>query len=381
LEYHKREGERTGMIIGAPREIKNNEYRVSLVPAGVKALVDSGHKVIVETSAGEGSGISDKEYLKAGAVIRRSATNIYEEAEMIIKVKEPLPQEYDLLGEGQILYTFLHLAPALELTKALLRQKVIGIAYETVQLEDGSLPLLTPMSEIAGRLSIQVGAYYLQKENGGSGVLLGGVPGVSAGNVTIIGGGTVGTNAAKIALGMGANVTILDINLDRLRYLDDILDGRAITLASNIDNIEVSVADADLVIGAILIPGARAPHLVTRDMIAKMRKGSVIVDVAIDQGGCIETSVPTTFEKPTFTVDGVIHCCVANMPAAVSRTSTFALTNVTLPYVLKLADLGYEKALRTDDSLKKGLNVFKGKLVYKPVAESLGLQYTPLETF
>ncbi|GAI01370.1 unnamed protein product [marine sediment metagenome] len=369
------------MIIGVPREIKNNEYRVSLVPAGVKALVDSGHKVIVETSAGEGSGISDKEYLKAGAVIRRSATNIYEEAEMIIKVKEPLPQEYDLLGEGQILYTFLHLAPALELTKALLRQKVIGIAYETVQLEDGSLPLLTPMSEIAGRLSIQVGAYYLQKENGGSGVLLGGVPGVSAGNVTIIGGGTVGTNAAKIALGMGANVTILDINLDRLRYLDDILDGRAITLASNIDNIEVSVADADLVIGAILIPGARAPHLVTRDMIAKMRKGSVIVDVAIDQGGCIETSVPTTFEKPTFTVDGVIHCCVANMPAAVSRTSTFALTNVTLPYVLKLADLGYEKALRTDDSLRKGLNVFKGKLVYEPVAESLGLQYTPLETF
>ena len=369
------------MIIGVPREIKNNEYRVSLVPAGVKALVDSGHKVIVETSAGEGSGISDKEYLKAGAVIRRSATNIYAEAEMIIKVKEPLPQEYDLLGEGQILYTFLHLAPALELTKALLRQKVIGIAYETVQLEDGSLPLLTPMSEIAGRLSIQVGAYYLQKENGGSGVLLGGVPGVSAGNVTIIGGGTVGTNAAKIALGMGANVTILDINLDRLRYLDDILDGRAITLASNIDNIEVSVVDADLVIGAILIPGARAPHLVTRDMIAKMRKGSVIVDVAIDQGGCIETSVLTTFEKPTFTVDGVIHCCVANMPAAVSRTSTFALTNVTLPYVLKLADLGYEKALRTDDSLRKGLNVFKGKLVYEPVAESLGLQYTPLETF
>ncbi len=369
------------MIIGVPREIKNHEARVSLVPAGVKALVDSGHKVVVETSAGEGSGISDKEYLKAGAVIRRSATNIYEEAEMIIKVKEPLPQEYDLLGEGQILYTFLHLAPALELTKALLRQKVIGIAYETVQLEDGSLPLLTPMSEIAGRLSIQVGAYYLQKENGGSGVLLGGVPGVSAGNVTIIGGGTVGTNAAKIALGMGANVTILDINLDRLRYLDDILDGRAITLASNIDNIEVSVADADLVIGAILIPGARAPHLVTRDMIAKMRKGSVIVDVAIDQGGCIETSVPTTFEKPTFTVDGVIHCCVANMPAAVSRTSTFALTNVTLPYVLKLADLGYEKALRTDDSLRKGLNVFKGKLVYEPVAESLGLQYTPLETF
>lgn len=372
------------MIIGVPREIKNNEYRVSLVPAGVKALVDSGHKVMVETSAGEGSGISDKEYLKAGAVIRRSATNIYEEAEMIVKVKEPLHPEYGLLHEGQILFTYLHLAPVLELTKALLRQKVIGIAYETVQLEDGSLPLLTPMSEIAGRLSVHIGAYYLQKENGGSGVLLGGVPGVSAGNVTIIGGGVVGTNAAQMALGLGANVTILTRNVNRLRYLSEILRGdlgNLTTLVENSSTIESAVINADLVVGAVLVPGARAPHLVTRDMIAKMRKGSVIVDVAVDQGGCCETTKPTTHDDPVFTVDDVIHYCVPNMPAAVSRTSTFALTNVTLPYVLKLADLGYEKALRTDDSLRKGLNVFKGKLVYEPVAESLGLQYTPLETF
>jgi alanine dehydrogenase len=269
----------------------------------------------------------------------------------------------------------------LELTKALLAQKVIGIAYETVQLADGSLPLLTPMSEIAGKLSIQVGAYHLQRDNGGSGVLLGGVPGVRAGNVVIIGGGTVGTNAARIALGMGATVTIIDINIERLRYLGDILGGKLVTLASNKSNIEAAIADADLVVGAILIPGARARKLVTRDMIAKMRKGSVIVDVAIDQGGCCETSAPTTHDNPIFTVDGVNHYCVPNMPAAVSRTSTFALTNATLPYVLKLADLGYEGALQADGNLKKGLNVFKGKLVYKPVAESLGLQYTPVEAF
>jgi len=370
-----------GMIIGVPREIKNNEYRVSLVPAGVRALVENTHKVIVEKSAGEGSGISDEEYLEAGAVIRQSPSDIYKEAELIIKVKEPLPQEYDLLSEGQILYAFLHLAPALELTKALLRRKVIGIAYETVQLEDGSLPLLTPMSEIAGKMSIQLGCHYLQKENGGSGVLLSGVPGTNPGNVAIIGGGTVGTNAAKVALGIGAKVTILDTNLDSLRYLDDILDGRAITLASNIDNIEVSVVDADLVIGAVLMPGARTPCLVTRGMTAKMRKGSVIVDVAIDQGGCVEGAVPTTFDRPTFTVDGVILCCLTNMPSAVARTSTFALTNATLPYALKLADLGYKEALLSDNALRKGLNVFMGKLTNKAVAESLGLQYTLLETF
>ena len=369
------------MIIGVPREIKNNEYRVAMVPAGVRALIENGHRVLVERSAGEGSSISDDEYLQVGAEIKQSAKDVFEEAEMIVKVKEPLPQEYNLLREGQILFTYLHLASALELTKALLAQKVIGIAYETVQLADGSLPLLTPMSEIAGKLSIQVGAYHLQRDNGGSGVLLGGVPGVRAGNVVVIGGGTVGTNAARIALGMGATVTVIDINVDRLRYLGDILGGKLVTLASNKSNIEAAIADADLVVGAILIPGARARKLVTRDMIAKMRKGSVIVDVAIDQGGCCETSTPTTHDSPTFTIDGVNHYCVPNMPATVSRTSTFALTNATLPYILKLAGLGYEEALRRDDSLRKGLNVFKGKLVCKPVAESLGLEYTPIEAF
>lgn len=369
------------MIVGVPKEIMNNEYRVAMVPAGVRALIENGHKVLVEKSAGEGSGISDEEYLQVGAEIKQSAQAVFEGAEMIVKVKEPLPEEYNLLSEGQILFSYLHLAPALELTKALLAQKVIGIANETVQLADGSLPLLVPMSEIAGKLSIQVGAYYLQRENGGSGVLLGGVPGVGAGRVVIIGSGTVGTNAAKVALGMGAAVTILDINIDRLRYLSDILGGKLVTIASNKSHIESAIADADLVVGAILIPGAKAKKLVTRDMIARMRKGSVVVDVAVDQGGCFETSVPTTHDNPVFTVDGVIHYCVANMPAVVSRSSTFALTNATLPYVLKLADLGYEEALRTDDSLRKGLNVFKGKLVYKPVAESLGLQYIPLETF
>ena len=369
------------MIVGVPKEIKNHEYRVALVPAGARALIENGHKVLIEKSAGEGSGISDEEYRQVGAEISPSAQAVFGEAEMIVKVKEPLPVEYDLMHEGQILFTFLHLAPVLELTQALLRQKVIGIAYETVELADGSLPLLTPMSEIAGRISVQVGAYYLQKENGGSGVLLGGVPGVNAGNVTIIGGGVVGTNAAQMALGLGANVTILTRNVNRLRYLSEVLHGNLTTLVENSITIENSVINADLVVGAVLVPGARAPCLVTRDMLARMRKGSVIVDVAVDQGGCCETTKPTTHADPVFTVDGVVHYCVANMPAAVSRTSTFALTNVTLPYVLKLADLGYAEAMRTDAALRKGLNVFKGKLVYEPVAESLGLQYTPLETF
>jgi len=369
------------LIVGVPKEIKNNEYRVAMVPAGVRALIEDGHRVLVESSAGEGSGISDEEYRRVGAEIKQSAQAVFDEAEMIVKVKEPLSEEYDLLHEGQILFTFLHLASSLELTKTLLRREIIGIAYETVQLADGYLPLLIPMSEIAGKLAIQVGAYYLQRENGGSGVLLGGVPGVRTGNIAIIGGGAVGTNAAKVALGMGATVTILDLNLDRLRYLTDILKGNLLTLASNKSNIEAAVADADLVVGAILIPGAKAKKLVTRDMIATMRKGSVIVDVAVDQGGCFETSVPTTHDNPVFTVDGVIHYCVTNIPAAVSRSSTFALTNVTLPYVSKLADLGYNEALRRDTSLRKGLNVLNGQLVYKPVAESLGLEYTPLEAF
>ena len=375
----ERRKERIGLIVGVPKEIKNNEYRIAMVPAGVRALIENGHKVLVERAAGEGIGISDEEYIQAGAEIKESAPAVFGEAEMIVKVKEPLPQEYDLLNEGQILFTYLHLAPALELTQALLAQKVIGIAYETVQLEDGSLPLLIPMSEIAGKLSIQFGACYLQKENGGSGVLLGGVPGTEAGRVTIIGAGIVGTNAAKVATGIGANVTILDIDVNRLRYLKDIFGNNVTALVANSSSIEAAVTNADLVIGAVLIPGARAPRLVTRDMVAKMRKGSVVVDVSVDQGCCIETAAPTSFDNPTFIVDGVIHCCVTNMPSAVSRTSTFALTNATFPYALKIANLGYQEALRSDSALRKGLNVFKGKVTNKSVADSLGLEYVPPE--
>ncbi len=304
------------MIVGVPKEVKNHEYRVAMVPAGVHSLVDDGHTVLVEASAGEGSGISGTEYVEAGAEIRPAAEEIFAQADMIVKVKEPLPEGYPLLRAGQVLFTYLHLAPAPELTKALLEREIVGIAYETVQLDDGLLPLLTPMSEVAGKLSIQVGAHWLEKENGGSGVLLAGVPGTSPGNVAIIGGGVVGTNAAKVALGMGANVTVLDINLDRLRYLADVLAGRLSVLASNVYNIEEAVAAADLVIGGLLIPGAKAKKVVTRDMIAKMRKGSVIVDVAIDQGGCVEGAVPTTHEDPVFTVDGVTMYCVANLPGA-----------------------------------------------------------------
>jgi alanine dehydrogenase len=369
------------VIIGVPKEIKTNEYRVGMVPAGVRPLVEKGHHVLIEKAAGEGSGISDEEYQIAGAKIVDSVKKVFVEAEMIVKVKEPLPEEWGLLKEGQILFTYLHLAPAGELTKTLLEKKVIGIAYETVQLPDGSLPLLEPMSEIAGKLAIQVGACYLQKENGGSGILLGGVPGIKTGNVTVIGGGTVGMNAARVALGMGATVAILDINLARLRYLADIFNGRLVLLASNKNNVENAVSEADLVIGATLIPGAKAEKLVTRYMLNRMRKGSVIVDVAVDQGGCCETSVPTTHDDPVFTVDGVIHYCVTNMPSAVSRSATFALTNATFPYVLKLADYGLKEALTADEPLRKGLNVFEGMLVSAPVARSLGLQYTPLGIF
>lgn len=369
------------MIIGVPKEIKNNEYRVAMVPAGVRAMIERGHRVLMEKAAGEGSGIKDEEYRRVGAEVKELAKEIFGEAEMVVKVKEPLPEEYELFYEGQILFTYLHLAPALELTKALLRKKVVGIAYETVQLPDGSLPLLEPMSEIAGKLAIQLGAYYLQKENSGSGILLGGVPGIKAGNVTVIGGGTVGMNAARVALGMGASVTIIDININRLRYLADILGGRLVTLASNKTTIENAVVEANLVVGATLAPGAKTEKLVTRNMVTRMQKGSVIVDVAVDQGGCCETSVPTTLDKPVFMVDGVLHYCVSNMPSAVSRSATFALTNTTFPYILKLADMGYQGALRTDATLKKGLNVYKGKLVNAPVAKSLGLQYSALEDF
>jgi alanine dehydrogenase len=366
------------MIVGVPREIKNNEYRVAMAPAGVRALVENGHTVIIEQAAGEGSGISDYEFIQAGAKIAPAAA-VYDAAEMIVKVKEPLPVEYNLLKEGQILFTFLHLAPAPELTRALLEHKIVGIGYETVQIENGSLPLLIPMSEIAGKLAVQIGAHYLQKENGGSGVLLGGVPGVKPGHVAIIGGGTVGLNAAKIALGMEANVTLLDTNLDKLRYLSDILDDRITVLMSNLHSVEEAVIDADLVIGAVLVPGAKAKKLVTRAMVARMRKGSVMVDVAIDQGGCFETSHPTSFEDPVFLVEGVIHYCVANMPGCVARTSTFALTNSTCPYIQKLANLGYAKALLEDAALRRGLNVFKGQLTNPRVAEATGIAYTPFE--
>jgi alanine dehydrogenase len=367
------------MIVGIPREIKNNEYRVAMVPSGVRSMVENHHKVIIQKSAGEGAGISDAEYLAAGASIRPEAESLFKEAEMILKVKEPLPAEYQMLREGQILFTYLHLAPAPELTRVLLERKIVGIAYETVQLENGSLPLLTPMSEIAGKLSIQVGAHYLERENGGRGILLGGVPGVCEAEVVVVGGGTVGINAAKVALGMGAHVTVIDINLERLRYLDDVLDGNISLLVSNTENIENAALNADLLIGGLLIPGAKAKKVISRKIVSRMKKGSVIVDVAIDQGGCVETSVPTTFDKPIFLVDGVIHYCVANMPGSVARTSAYALTNSTCPYAIKLANLGCKEALREDLSLRKGLNIFKGKLTNKPVAEAQGLEYTVYE--
>jgi alanine dehydrogenase len=367
------------MIIGVPKEIKNHEYRVAIVPAGVHSLVEDGHKVIIQASAGEGSGISDAEYLAAGAELRSTAEEVFSEAEMVVKVKEPLPREYPLLRPGQLLFTYLHLAPAPELTRALLDRAIVGIAYETVQANGGPLPLLTPMSEVAGKLSVQIGAHFLEKENGGSGVLLGGVPGTPPGKVAIVGGGVVGTNAAKVAIGMGAEVTILDINLERLRYLADVFGSSIKVLASNTHNVEQAVAEADLVIGALLIPGAKAKKVITKAMIAKMRKGSVIVDVAIDQGGCVEGAVPTSHEHPVIDMDGVILCCVANLPGAVARTSTFALTNATFPYVSELANLGYKAALKSDGALAKGLNVLEGKLVCKAVAEGVGMQYTAVD--
>jgi alanine dehydrogenase len=367
------------MIVGVPKEVKNHEYRVAMVPAGVKSLVQDGHTVLIQASAGEGSGISDAEYAAAGAQIRPAAEEVFAEADMIVKVKEPLPEEYPLLRKDQVLFTYLHLAPAPALTKALLERGVIGIAYETVQLANGSLPLLIPMSEVAGRLSIQVAAHWLEKENGGSGVLLGGVPGTAPANVTIVGGGTVGINAAKMALGMGANVTILDLSLERLRYLDDVLGGRLTVLASNDVNVEKAVVDSDAVIGALLIPGAKAKKVVTKDHMARMRKGSVVVDVAIDQGGCVEGAAATSHDDPVLKMGGVTLYCVANMPGCVARTSTFALTNATFPYASTLANLGYEAALKADPALAKGLNLLQGKLVSQAVAEGVGMDYVAYE--
>jgi alanine dehydrogenase len=366
------------MVVGTVREIKDNEYRVGLVPGGVKTLVDSGHQVLVESRAGEGSGVSDDEYRQAGAQIAGTAAEVWKRSEILIKVKEPIEAEYGHLREGQILFTYLHLAPLPQLTRVLLERKVTGVAYETITGGDGSLPLLTPMSEVAGRMSIQVGARYLERINGGRGVLLGGVPGVPPAEVIIIGGGVVGMNAAKMALGMGARVTILDRSVTKMQYIDDVFGGHVATLMSNPIAIARAAARADLLIGAVLIPGAAAPKLVTRSMVTGMKKGSVIVDVAVDQGGCIETTHPTTHSDPTFVVDGVVHYCVANMPGAVPRTSTFALTNVTFPYLLRMARKGLKQALQEDPSLVPGVNTYAGRLTCAPVAEAQGLPYTPL---
>ena len=365
------------MIIGCPKEIKDQERRVGLTPAGVDALVRAGHTVYMETNAGLASGFADEEYTAAGAQILSDAPALYAAADMIIKVKEPLEPEYDLLKEGQILFTYLHLAPDPAQTQALLKKKVTAIAYETVQLPDGSLPLLTPMSEVAGRLSIQIGAQLLESNYGGRGILLGGVPGVEHAHVVIVGGGNVGANAAKIATGMGATVTILDISPKRLSYLDDVFGSRVQTMLSNPYNIARAVKSADLVIGCVLIPGAKAPKLVTEEMVKSMRPGSVLLDVAIDQGGSIETiDRITTHTDPYFIKHGVLHYSVANMPGAVPRTSTLALTGATLPYALKIANLGAEAACKADSSLMKGLNTYNGHLTFKAVADGQGLPYT-----
>ena len=364
------------MRVGVPKEIKTAEARVGITPPGVEAFVNNGHEVYIEKEAGLGSGITDEEYIKAGAKIVNTSKEIYETADLILKVKEPQPNEYDYLREGQVLFAYLHLAPDKQQTQALLDRKVIGIAYETVQLDNGSLPLLTPMSEIAGRMAVTIGAYLLTNMNKGRGIVLGGVPGVEPAEVVIIGGGTVGINAARTAIGMGARVTVIDIDPRRLAYLDDIFNGRATTLMSNNYNIAQSAQRADLLIGAVLIPGARTPKLVTKDIVKTMKNGSVIVDVAIDQGGCVETcNITTSHNNPYFIRYGVVHYSVPNIPGAVPRTSTFALTNVTLPYALQIANKGDKNALLENQALLKGLNVYKGMLTYKPVAEAQGLHY------
>jgi alanine dehydrogenase len=368
------------MKIGVPKEMKNNENRVAITPAGVMTLVKAGHEVYVEKGAGLGSGFSDEEYEKAGATIVSSAQEAWS-AEMVMKVKEPLPQEYSYFREGLILFTYLHLAAEEALTKELMEKKVVGIAYETVQLPNGALPLLTPMSEVAGRMSVQVGAQFLEKPHGGKGILLGSVPGVRRGKVTIIGGGIAGTNAAKMAVGLGAEVTILDINPDRLRELDDLFGDHVTTLMSNPYNIAESVQQSDLVIGAVLIPGARAPKLVTEEMIRSMSPGSVLVDIAIDQGGIFETTDRvTTHDDPIYVKHGVVHYAVANMPGAVPRTSTFALTNVTIPYALQIANKGYREACLQNEALLKGMNTLNGYITYKAVAQAHGLPYKDAKT-
>ncbi len=366
------------MIVGVPKEIKNNEYRVAMTPAGVQQLVEQGHTVLVETKAGEGSRFTDDQYERIGARIVPTAADAWG-AEMVIKVKEPIAPEYQFMRSDLVLFTYLHLAAEEALTHAMIESGVTGIAYETVESPDGSLPLLTPMSEVAGRMAIQVGAHFLERSHKGRGMLLGGVPGVPGANVVILGGGVVGTNAAHIALGIGANVTIMDTNLDRLRYLEHVLHGRLTTMASNSYNIAEAARNADLLVGGVLIKGARAPRLVTRDMIATMNPGSVIVDVAVDQGGCVETIHATTHSDPVYIIDEVVHYGVANMPGAVPRTSTLALSNATLPYVVRLARNGAERSMAADPGLAKGLNTYQGKVTYQAVAEAFGLNYTPYE--
>ncbi len=368
------------MIVGILKEIKTEENRVCMTPAGAEVMVQNGHTVLVEKSAGDGSGFKDESYLSAGAEIVETPKEIFDRAEMVMHVKEPLAPEYDMIREGQIVFTYLHLAAAEELTHALVKSKAVCIAYETIQKKDGSLPLLTPMSEVAGRMAIQQGAKYLEMAQGGHGTLLGGVPGVDPGNVVVIGGGVVGVNAAKMACGLGAKVYILDMNLDRLRYLDDIMPANCYALYSSPATIRDQISRADVVVGAVLIPGAKAPKLITRDMLKLMKPGAVLVDVAIDQGGCFETSRATTHGDPIYTVDGVVHYCVANMPGAVPRTSTMALTNATLPYALEIANKGWAKAIYQNEEIKLGANVVNGKVTYDAVAEAFGLEYTPIDS-
>ncbi len=365
------------MIIGVPKEIKTREYRVGMTPAGVRSLTARGHKVLVEKSAGEGAGIKDADYATAGAQLVGSAAEAWG-AEMVVKVKEPLPAEYGFFRENLVVYTYLHLAPEPELTKQLAAKKVAGVAYETIELDDGSLPLLRPMSEVAGRMAVQVGASSLEKEHGGKGVLLGGVPGTRRGRVVILGGGVVGRNAATIAIGMGAQVTVLDVQATTMAYLEDIFGGAVETLYSNPTNIEQAVMRADLVVGGVLVAGARAPKLVTENLISKMEKGSVVVDVAVDQGGCIETCRPTTHDNPTYEVHGIVHYCVANMPGAVPQTSTWALTNTTISYAMKIADMGIVAAAKADKALMKGLNTYAGHVVYEAVAQAHKVEYVPV---
>ncbi len=369
------------MIIGVPKEIKRNENRVAVIPAGVKELTKRNHKVYVQSTAGVGSGFEDEEYVQAGATILPTIEEVYQIADMIIKVKEPIEPEYKLVKKGQLLFTYFHFASSEALTKAMIESEAICIAYETVEKADKSLPLLIPMSEVAGRMAVQEGAKYLEKQYGGRGILLGGVPGVQPAKILILGGGIVGTQAAKMAAGSGANVNIVDINLQQLRYLADILPANVNTLMSTEYNIRELIKSADLIIGAVLIPGAKAPNLITRDMLKEMKPGTVLIDVAVDQGGCIETCKPTTHEDPTYEIDGIIHYCVANMPGAVPYTSTVALTNATLPYAIDLADNGWKKACKKSTELRKGLNIIEGNIVYEAVAQAFGLPFDPVEKF